>query len=403
MRLLVADNLARGPIQDLEILGVDIELAPSLDEEALVSAVAAGVDILVVRHTPVRAELFRAAPGLSLVIQAGSKLDALDVEEASRAGVYVATCPDVQASAVAELVMAFALALDRRLVEATEALRAGSWDPEPFRHARGLQGRRIGIAGLGAVGTRVAEVARGFGMEVFAWSRSLTKARAVQRGITACASLRELASRVDVLSLHLPAGEGTRHIIDQAVLGALPQGATLINTAHGELVDPEALAAVAPEKGLRVGLDTIAPPADAGDSIGSLALGGESLVYATPSVASDTVQAERALASEVVRIVRAFLTEEEIPNVVNVLRNTPARFALVLRSRDQVGVLANVLGVIKRHGLNIEEIKNHVFDGATAACTKLRLTGRPTDACMREIRAFEEVLHVDVIPLPNLA
>jgi D-3-phosphoglycerate dehydrogenase len=92
-----------------------------------------------------------------------------------------------------------------------------------------------------------------------------------------------------------------------------------------------------------------------------------------------------------------------VPNVVNVCDNTPARFALVLRARDEVGVLANVLNVIKRHGLNIEQIANTVFDGAAAACTKLRLSGRPSEACLSEIRAFEEVFHVDVVQLPNLA
>jgi D-3-phosphoglycerate dehydrogenase len=88
---------------------------------------------------------------------------------------------------------------------------------------------------------------------------------------------------------------------------------------------------------------------------------------------------------------------------VNVCNNTPARWALVMRSRDEVGVLANALNVIKRHGLNIEEISNTVFEGASAACTKLRLSGRPGEDCLAEIRAFDEVFHVDVVPLPNLA
>ena len=70
---------------------------------------------------------------------------------------------------------------------------------------------------------------------------------------------------------------------------------------------------------------------------------------------------------------------------------------------DKVGVLANTLSVLKRHGINIEEISNTVFDGALATCTKLRVSGRPSDACLKEIGAFDEVLHVDVVSLPNLA
>ena len=127
------------------------------------------------------------------------------------------------------------------------------------------------------------------------------------------------------------------------------------------------------------------------------------VVYGTPHIGASTEQAQEAIASAVSRIVRAFLTEEDVPNVVNVCTNTPARFCLVLRASDRAGVLANVASVIKRHGINIEEVTNTIFQGASAACTKLRLSGRPGEDCLAEIRAFEEVMHVDVIPLPNRA
>ena len=70
---------------------------------------------------------------------------------------------------------------------------------------------------------------------------------------------------------------------------------------------------------------------------------------------------------------------------------------------DKVGTIANVLAVIKRHGINVEEITNNVFEGGIAACAKLRVVSRPSEACLAEIRAFDEVLHVDVVTLPNLA
>src|SRR5262249_6752576 len=127
------------------------------------------------------------------------------------------------------------------------------------------------------------------------------------------------------------------------------------------------------------------------------------LVYATPHVGASTEQAQRAIALETARIVRAFLTEENVPNVVNICATSPARFAIVLRMLDKVGALANSLSVLKRHGINIEEVSNTVFEGAQATCTKLRVTGRPSDACLKEIAAFDEVLHVDVVTLPNLA
>jgi D-3-phosphoglycerate dehydrogenase len=76
---------------------------------------------------------------------------------------------------------------------------------------------------------------------------------------------------------------------------------------------------------------------------------------------------------------------------------------LVIRMLDKVGTFANVLNVIKRHGINVEEIANTVFEGGGAACAKLHVASRPSDACLKEICAFDEVLHVDVVTLPNLA
>ena len=275
-----------------------------------------------------------------------------------------------------------------------------------FRQRRGILGRRLGIAGLGAIGQLVADRGRAFGMDVRAWSRSLTASRAAKMGVKHRSTLQQLAADSEVFSVHLPLTTQTRGIIDHDVLSALPVGAMFINTSRSELVDEAALLAVARERRLRVGLDVFADEPKSGSASFRPAVfeaADDVVISGTPHIGASTAQAQRAVVGEVARIVRAFLTEEEVPHVVNVCRNTPARWALVLRSRDEVGVLANVLNVIKRHGLNIEEIVNTVFDGAHAACTKLRISGRPGEDCLSEIRAFDEVFHVDVVALPNLA
>ena len=103
------------------------------------------------------------------------------------------------------------------------------------------------------------------------------------------------------------------------------------------------------------------------------------------------------------RVIRSFLLEGDVPNVVNVSNSSNARFQIVIRMVDKVGTFANVLNVIKRHGINVEEVTNTVFEGAVASCAKLRVVSRPSENCLSEIRAFDEVLHVDVVTLPNLA
>src|SRR4029078_682203 len=107
-------------------------------------------------------------------------------------------------------------------------------------------------------------------------------------------------------------------------------------------------------------------------------------VYGTPHIGASTEQAQRAIGRETGLIIRSFLTEETVPNIVNICATSPARFAIVVRMLDKVGVLANTLAVLKRHGINVEEVSNTVFEGALATCTKLRVSGRPSDACVKE-------------------
>jgi D-3-phosphoglycerate dehydrogenase len=402
MRLLLADKMDTQALEDLRVLGVEIVSRPELTKETLPSALD-GVGILVVRSTEVTAQAIAAGRQLNLIVRAGVGTGNIDVAAASARGVYVSNCPGKNAAAVAELAMGLVLALDRRIVDATNDLRAGRWEKSKYSTARGLYGRRLGIAGLGAIGREVLSRARAFGMEPHVFSRSLTPGRAGKLDVAYARTLEDLAAISDVLTLHLPPTAATRGIVSRKVLEALPDGAILVNTARPDLIDYEALEDLVPKKGLRVGFDVMPDEKTGGAGARAASLVAKGVVYGTPHVASQTEQSARATAVETCRVIRAFLTEERVPNVVNIAATSPARFAVVLRMADKVGVLANTLAVFKRHGINIEEISNEVFEGAVATCTKLRVTARPSEACLKEIRAFDEVLHVDIVPVPNLA
>jgi D-3-phosphoglycerate dehydrogenase len=402
MRLLLADKMDTQALEELKVLGVEIISKPELSKDTLPGALD-GVGILVVRSTEVTAKAIDAGKQLNLIIRAGAGVNNVDVPAASARGIYVANCPGKNAIAVAELTMGLICALDRRLADATAELRAGRWEKSRYSSARGLLGQRLGIAGLGAIGLEVLQRARGFGFEPYAWSRSLTPGRAAKLNVTYARTLEELASRSDIFTIHLPLKPQTRGAVNRAVLEALPDGAMVINTARSEVLDYEALEQLIPKKGLRVGLDVFASEPEKGSAPFESAILGKGTVYGTPHIGASTEQSQRAIAQETARIIRSFLTEETVPNVVNICATSPARYAIVVRMLDKVGVLANTLSVLKRHGLNIEEISNTVFEGAHASCSKLRVTGRPSEACMKEIAAFDEVLHVDIVALPNLA
>ncbi len=403
MKLLVADKFENHALEELEHLGLEVVYAPDVDADGL-AAKLAGVGILVVRSTPVTAAAIEAAAQLNLIVRAGAGTAGIDVAAASTRGIYVAHCPGKNAIAVAELVMGLVAAIDRRIPDAVAQIRLGRWERGELTRADGLFGKTIGLAGYGAIAREVAARAKAFGMNVVAHSRSLTPQRAAEQGVAHARTLEELASRSDVLSVHLPATPSTRGKISAAVLNALPMGAIFVNTARAEVVDHEALAAAIESRKLRVGLDVWPEmPAASSAPFASPLAELDGLVYGTPNIGASTAQAEHAITTETVRIVRSFLRTGEVPGCVNVCATSPARYQMVIRSLDKVGVLANVLGVVKRHGLNIEELSSTIFDGAIAACTKLRVTGRPSESCVNEIKAFDEVFHVDVVALPNMA
>lgn len=403
MRVLVADRLSDDALDEMRTFGVDVMYDPTLSPELLPVALD-GVNVLVVRGTEVSESAIRAGRSLNLIIRAGAGVSNIDVPIASERGIYVANCPGKNASGVAELTWALITSLDRRVPDAVASLRAGRWEKDEFAKAEGLFGRSMGILGLGHVGKSVLRVAHAFHMRPFAFSRSLTNSRAAECQVTRASSIVELARESEIFTVHLELSERTRGIVDRQVLEALPDGAIFVNTARHELVDYDALLDLIPKKGLRVGLDVLPeePRSRSGSFDHPILRSG--LVYATPHIGASTDEAQISISNETVRILRSFLTEGVVPNVVNIQPNTWSRYQLVVRHIDKVGALANVLGVLKRHGIHINELDNTVFDGGRAACAKIRIESRPTDACLQEIMAFsDEVLHVDLVTLPNLA
>jgi D-3-phosphoglycerate dehydrogenase / 2-oxoglutarate reductase len=403
MRVLVADRLSQSSLDEMRTLGVEVSYEPEL-EAAELPARLPGINVLVVRGTEVNKAAFDAGSALNLVIRAGAGVKNIDVPTASERGIYVANCPGKNASAVAELTFALIGSLDRRIPDGVASLRAGRWEKNEFARAAGLKGRSLGILGLGHIGRAVLKIAQAYELNCFAWSRSLTAAKAADLGVTRVNSPGELAKVSDIFSVHLDLTERTRGIVDKKVLSQLRPGALFINTARDELVDYDALQELIPQKNLRVGLDVLPNEPQTRNSTYRHPILEAGLVYAVPHIGASTDEAQIAIANETVRILRSFLTKGEVPNVVNIAESSWSRYQLVVRHVDQVGALANVLAVLKRHGINVQELDNTVFEGARAACAKIRLSSRPSDGCLSEIMAFSgEVLHVDLVTLPNLA
>ncbi|MEO1999268.1 MAG: NAD(P)-dependent oxidoreductase [Planctomycetaceae bacterium] len=394
MKILIADKLSRDAVEAFEALNLDVDFRPDCTAEDLPNVVA-GFNVLVVRSTKITQATIEAADQLSLIVRAGAGVNTIDVVAASAQGIYVSNCPGMNSDAVAELTLGLLIACDRRIPDATAALRNGQWLKKEFGKAPGLKGRTLGILGMGSIGRIVARRARALEMNVLAWSRSLTPEKAQQWDVTFAQSPLDVARQSDAVTLHLAAGNDNRHMVDAEFLEAMSDGAILVNTSRGTLVDSEALKSAITRKGLRVGLDVFEnEPGSAHATFEDTQLAG--IVCCTPHIGASTDQASEAIAAEVVRVVSRYRESGRPPHAVNLCQRTPATHSLVVRHFNRVGVLAQVLNLLREEGINVEEMVNTIFDGASAACCTLQLDEAPSEVLLTKLASQEAVLQIQI-------
>ncbi len=245
MRIVVPDCLGDEIVEDCFARhlaahpDVSIHREAPADGAALADRVAtADCALLHFEGARLTGAVIAKAPRLRIISIAGAGTGCVDLDAAKARGIRVETTPQAAIPAVAEMTVALMLALARRLPTLDAAVRAGDW---PAVHGFDLDGKTLGLLGLGGIGRHVARIAAaGFGMRVIAWSPHLTEARAAEAGAKQRA-LPDLMAEADFVSVHLRAVTELAGLIDRAMLGRMRPGAVLINTARAALVDEDAL------------------------------------------------------------------------------------------------------------------------------------------------------------------
>ncbi len=309
------------PAPALELLRAAGEVAATdhegpLPRQRLLELVAGADAILTLLHDRVDAELLDAAgPRLRCVANVAVGHDNVDLGAAAKRGVLVANTPGVLDDATADLTLALILAAARRLGEGERLLRSGRpwrWGMD-FMLGQDLRGKLLGIVGLGAIGSKVAERARAFGMEIAYASRTPADPAAVAALGAERLDLDELLARADVVSLHCPLTPQTRHLIGAAQLRAMKPTALLVNAARGPVVDEEALVEALREKRIAAaGLDVYEHEPRLHPGL----LGLENVVLA-PHLGSATVETRRAMAELAARNAIAAIRGEPLPTPVS--------------------------------------------------------------------------------------
>jgi phosphoglycerate dehydrogenase-like enzyme len=208
------------------------------NEDELVNRLKDCEIVVIMRErTPFRAPLLARLPRLKLLVTTGMRNASIDLAAAAAQGIVV--CGTAGSESTSELTWALILGLARNIVQEHNAIRANG----PWQSTIGMDlgGKRLGLLGLGKIGSRVARIGLAFGMEVTAWSQNLTKERAEEVGVHLAASKEELLAGSDFVSIHLVLGDRTRGLVGAEELKLMRSTAYLVNTSRAPIVDQKAL------------------------------------------------------------------------------------------------------------------------------------------------------------------
>ena len=222
--------------------GIEAVYSPSISREELLKVVS-GYDALIIRsRTKVDKELIDRATNLKLVARPGTGLDNVDVDYAKSKGITVVNSPESLVEAVAEHVTLLMLAMSRRLVLADASTKAGKWEKNTLM-GRELEGKVLGIVGLGRIGRRIAEIAGVLGMSILIYDVIPIPPDVIAKLRCKIVSLDELFNSSDFVTLHVPMTDDTRHLVNASRLAQMKRGSFIINTSRGGVVDEDSLAA----------------------------------------------------------------------------------------------------------------------------------------------------------------
>ena len=229
--------------------GIEVAMLEKYTEKSQLLEAVADADAMIIRSDKVDNEVFDAAKNLKIVVRAGAGYDNVDLAAATAHGVVVMNTPGQNSNAVAELVFGM-------LIFAVRNFYNGKAGTE-------LKGKKLGILAYGNVGRRVAHIAKGFDMDVYAYDAYCPASAIEADGVKAVASQDELFEKCEVVSLHIPATAETRQSINYALVNKMPKGGVLVNTARKEVInEPELLKLMAERSDLKYVTD-IMPEADA--------------------------------------------------------------------------------------------------------------------------------------------
>ena len=355
MRVLITDPLSPVALELLADAGfeADVQLKKTADE---LEELGKNADGWIIRSgTQITAELIGAADQLKVIGRAGVGVDNVDLKAATRKGILVVNAPDGNTISTAEHTCAMILALARRIPRAASSLAGGAWERKQFSGAE-LDGKTLGVVGVGKIGRAVAKRMQGFGMKVVGFDPVLALDTAERLGIE-LVPLERIWAESDVVTFHTPLTDATRGLLNEETLSQCKNGVRVVNIARGGIVDEYALlGALETGKVAGAALDVYSqepPPAELATLLSHPA------VVATPHIAASTDEAQEKVAIQIVNQVVRGLRGEPVATPVN---------AGALQTASQPEVAPYIL-MAKRLGRLGAQLVQGSVEGITVECT----------------------------------
>jgi D-3-phosphoglycerate dehydrogenase len=340
-KVLVVEAIADAGVELLQG-EFDVELGLEMSEEELGRRIAEFDGIVIRSGTQLTSELIERAERLKVIGRAGTGVDNVDVDAATKRGIVVANAPEANSIAAAEHTMAMILALCRNVPQAHESLTGGVWDRARFAGSE-LYGKTLGVIGFGRIGQLVAKRALGFEMAVVAYDKFVSAERFRELGVEGVSVTDELYRRAEIITLHLPKTPDTANWIDSQAIAAMRDGVRIVNCARGELVDLEALQAGL-ESGKVAGAALDVFPEE---PLTEHPLFGRDEVIVTPHLGASTAEAQDRAGVVTAEQVRAALNGGVVANAVNIVPVRPEvmeALAPFVPLCEKLGRLAQGLG-----------------------------------------------------------
>jgi D-3-phosphoglycerate dehydrogenase len=314
MRILVADKLAEEGLEFLKECGIAFDAKVGLKEEELAGAIGAYDGLIVRSGAKVTAKVLASPGGLKAIARAGVGVDNIDVEAATAKGILVMNTAEASTLSTAEHALALMMALARKIPQAHAHVCSGQWKRNQYQGTQ-LAGKTLGVVGRGRIGRTVAARALALEMTVLGYDPYFPGTTALEGRVKMMRDFDEFLSQLDVITFHVPGGEGTKHLLDrERLFNRCRANLLVINDARGEVVDEFALAEALKEKKIAgAGVDVYAtepPPKDH-------PLFGLENVVLTPHLGASTDEAQTAVSVEACKSMVAYLRNGEMRGAVN--------------------------------------------------------------------------------------